>query len=298
MDWPPALHVWPKGLALDCPRDEPQNLGMVQGGDGDGVGEAKKLSEPLSERPGLGPGGAAWVTVTRRALHVCGSACGAPGRECHPPASPLGTALTAPRRAMPTLPSLFPLGLAPGEEGWSCSCHSWVPALPCSRERLGRLWSRCCQPGSAGAAEPATSPAPGCLKGSSVPAVAARAGGAGWRSKALPFSQAQAPASPRLGPSATAGAVKSGLPLARTPGPELWLCGRRSTDPGGVWPVHVAGLGLCWGPGERGTGVSAAVGSLLLVSPGGSPRVGQGGGRSWLLAGVHWSLELSHEVVG
>lgn len=64
------------------------------------------------------------------------------------------------------------------------------------------------------------------------------------------------------------------------------------------WPALVAGLGLCWGPGEGGTGVPAAVGSLLLVSPGGSLRAGQGGGRSWLLAGVHWSLELSHEVVG
>lgn len=186
-----------------------------------------------------------------------------------------------------------------GRRDWSCSCHSRVPALPCSREQLGRLWPRCCQPSSAGAAEPATSPAPGRLKGSSAPAAAARAGGAGWRSKALPFSQAQAPASPRLGPSATASAVKSGLPLVPEPGQELWLCGRGSTDPGaGEWPVRVAGLGLCWGPGERGTGVSAAVGSLLLVSPGGSLRAGQGRGRSWLLAGVHWSLELSHEVVG
>lgn len=64
------------------------------------------------------------------------------------------------------------------------------------------------------------------------------------------------------------------------------------------WPIRVAGLGLCWGLGEWGTEVSAAVGSLLLVLPGGSLRAGQGRGRSWLLAGVHWSLELSHEVVG
>lgn len=90
VDWPPALHVWPRGLALDYPGAEPLSLGVVQGGDGDGVGGGQKLSEPLSEHPGLGPGGAAWVMVTQRVLHVCGSACGAPGRECHPPASPFG----------------------------------------------------------------------------------------------------------------------------------------------------------------------------------------------------------------
>lgn len=56
VDWPPALHVWPKGLALDYPRAEPQSLGMGQGGDGDGVGEAKNCWTPCQSARG-------WVLV-------------------------------------------------------------------------------------------------------------------------------------------------------------------------------------------------------------------------------------------
>lgn len=145
-----------------------------------------------------------------------------------------------------------------GRRDWSCSCHSRVPALPCSREQLGRLWPRCCQPSSAGAAEPATSPAPGRLKGSSAPAAAAWAGGAGWRSKALPFSQAQAPASPRLGPSATASAVKSGLPLVPEPGRS---CGSAGEGPQILGQGNGPSVWRGWGcAGGRGRG---ALGSLL-----------------------------------
>jgi len=64
-------------------------------GEGRGWGRwpagSQKLSEPLSEHPGLGPGGTAWVMVMRRVLHACTSACGAPGRESHPPGSPMET---------------------------------------------------------------------------------------------------------------------------------------------------------------------------------------------------------------
>lgn len=198
---------------------------------------------------------------------------------------------------MPTLPSLPPLGLAHGEEGPVLLLPQPGSSPALLQGAVGKALAAL--PGSAGVAEPATIPAPGRLKGSSAPAVAARAGGAGWRSKALPFSQAQAPASPRLGPSATASTVKSGLPVARAPGLELWLCGRGSADPGGTGMAHPCGrAGAVLGPGDRGTEVSAVVRSLLLVLPGGSLRAGQGGGRSWLLAGVHWSLELSHKVVG
>lgn len=112
---------------------------------------------------------------------------------------------------MPTLLSLPPLGLAHGEEGLVLL----LPQLGFSPALLqGAVGKALASPGSAGAAELATIPAPGRLKGSCAPAAAARAGGAGWRSKSLPFSQAQSLASPRLGPSATAGAVKSRLPLA------------------------------------------------------------------------------------
>lgn len=156
-------------------------------------------------------------------------------------------------RCPPSHPSPC-LGWLMGRRNWSCSCHGRVPALPCSREQLGRLWPRYCQPGSAGAAEPATSPAPGRLKESSAPAAAA--GGAGWRSKTLPFSQAQALASPRLGPSATASVVESGLSLAQTPGLELWLCGRGSADHGGT-------PSMWWGWGCAGGRGRGALGSLL-----------------------------------
>lgn len=56
VDWPPALHVWPGGLALDYPGAEPQSLGVVQGGDGDGVGEANNCLSPCQSARG-------WVLV-------------------------------------------------------------------------------------------------------------------------------------------------------------------------------------------------------------------------------------------
>lgn len=56
MDWPPALHTWPRGLALDYPGAEPQSLGVVQGGEGDGVGEVKNCRS-------LCQGARGWVLV-------------------------------------------------------------------------------------------------------------------------------------------------------------------------------------------------------------------------------------------
>lgn len=180
-----------------------------------GPGGGQRLSESLSERPGLGPGGAAWVTVMRRVLRACASACGALGRECHPPGSPLGTVSKSTEEGNvhpPIHPSAW-ADLWAGETG-PAPLSSQFPALPLSREQRGRCKPCCCQPGSASVAEPFTIPAQSRPKGSFAPAVVAQAGGAGWRSKALPFSQAQARASPRLGPSAIASAVKTGLPLA------------------------------------------------------------------------------------
>lgn len=173
-----------------------------------------------------------------------------------------------------------------GRREGSCSCHSWVPALPCSREQLGRLWPHCCQPGSAGAAEPATIP---CTRAPQRE-LCARCGCLGRWGWVEEQSSAFFPGSGSGFPQARA--------LCHSRRGEIRVSLSRSTGPGAValqvlvaqeWPVPVAGLGH-WVP--------AAVGSLLLVSLGGSLRAGQGGGRSWLLAGVHWSLELSHEVVG
>lgn len=56
VDWPPALHVRPRGLALDYPGADSQSLGVVQGGDGDGVGEAKNCPSPCQSARG-------WVLV-------------------------------------------------------------------------------------------------------------------------------------------------------------------------------------------------------------------------------------------
>lgn len=198
---------------------------------------------------------------------------------------------------MPTLPSIPPLGLTGGEE-------TLVQLLP-------QLWAARFQPCPCpGSSEEGTSLAVASLallvqlnlltiraqshpKGSFAPAVAAQAGGAGWRSKALPFSQAQALASPRLGPSAIVGAVKTGLPLARASGPELRLCSSRaaaaaegesgSRRPGcfhqAAWVRPCAGAGAGsraqgWRSGALGSLLRAAVGSLLLVQPGVSAACG------------------------
>lgn len=118
--------------------------------------------------------------------------------------------------------------------------------------------------------------------------------GAGWRSKALPFSQAQAPASPRHGPSATAGTVKSRLPLAGAPGLELWLCGRGSAGPGGTGtarPCGGAGAVL----GERGTGCLLRSGHCSWCRRGFSAC---GAGRRQVLAARWCALELGAEPRG
>lgn len=274
-DWPPALHAWPGGPAKDYPGAEPRSLVVGRGGDGSGGGVGwagvggrggggQKLSEPLSGRPGLGPGGAAWVTVTRGALHASASACGALGRG--PPAHPRpprAPALRAPRRAMPTLPSI-PLAWAGswGRGTGPAPCHSpgqVVPSLAPGRGAARKALALLVRPNRS------TTPARSCPKGSFAPAAAARAGGSGWRSKALPFSQAQAPASPRLGPSAIAGAVKTGASLSTNIGPGAMALReplrRRRADPGGQGAParqHPGAGSRAGGRRSRGTGVSAA----------------------------------------
>jgi len=140
--------------------------------------------------------------------------------------------------------------------------------------------------------------------------VAAQAGGARWRSKALPFSQAQALASPRLGPSAVASAVKTGLPLARASG--CGSCGsagaalrplrRRRADPGsrgassrrhGSSCVPGLGLGLVLGAGGVGHWGLCCVlrsGRCSWSRRGFLLSAGQGGSRSWLRTGKGCSL--------
>lgn len=56
VDWPLALHVWPRELALDYPGAKSQSLAVVQGGDGDGVGEANTCLNPCQSTRG-------WVLV-------------------------------------------------------------------------------------------------------------------------------------------------------------------------------------------------------------------------------------------
>lgn len=145
MDWPPALHAWPWGAGGGLPRSRATKPGH-------GVGRewgwwrwrgGQRLSEPLSEHPGLGPGGAAWVTVMRRALRACASACGALGRESHQPWSPLGTGSKS-REEGNVHPPIHPSAWADwwgGETGPTpaTALGSRFLALPLSGEQRGRL---------------------------------------------------------------------------------------------------------------------------------------------------------------
>jgi len=53
VDWPPALHAWPGGLAEDYPGAEPWSLVMGREGDGDGGRrEAKNCQSPCQSTQG------------------------------------------------------------------------------------------------------------------------------------------------------------------------------------------------------------------------------------------------------
>lgn len=177
-----------------------------------------------------------------------------------------------------------------GRREGSCSCHSWVPALPCSREQLGRLWPHCCQPGSAGAAEPATIP---CTRAPQRE-LCARCGCLGRWGWVEEQSSAFFPGSGSGFPQARA--------LCHSRRGEIRVSLSRSTGPGAValqvlvaqeWPVPVAGLGLCW---ERGA-LGACCGRVTALGVAGGFSA-CGAGRRQVLAARWCALELGAEPRG